>query len=101
MTEDLTLNCSLNSPIRVGWVVYTSLMILVYPIGIPAIFYLLLSDPRTLRKIRDSRRDRGNSDRLRVLGLLYHDYKPEHCRAEIGISLWRILMCGMIVYFTT
>ena len=101
LTEDLTLNCSLDSPIRVGWVVYTCLMILVYPVGIPAVFYLLLSNPRTLQEVRDPKRNEHNSGRLSVLKPLYDSYKPDHFRAEIGISLWRILMCGMIVFMVS
>ena len=63
-----------------------------YPIGIPVGVGIII-----FRHREEIKSGVGPSQFER----LYHDYKPEHCRAEIGISLWRILMCGMIVFMVS
>eukprot|EP00620_Florenciella_sp_RCC1587_P002415 CAMPEP_0182600144 /NCGR_PEP_ID=MMETSP1324-20130603/90840_1 /TAXON_ID=236786 /ORGANISM="Florenciella sp., Strain RCC1587" /LENGTH=852 /DNA_ID=CAMNT_0024818055 /DNA_START=113 /DNA_END=2671 /DNA_ORIENTATION=- len=102
LKADLTRSCptrhSSATDYEVGMVAYTALMIMVYPIGVPLSFYALLSRPTTLRKIKTRQRHQPRSKRMQTLHFLYGSYKPSHPRAEIVISLWRITMCGLIVF---
>ena len=89
LTSDMSLQCD-ASPTRVYMTLFTCLMIAVWPVGVPLVYFLLVSSPNTKDQIRRSQKatSEGNavvlSDRMRALGFLYLSYNSRHPYSECG-----------------
>lgn len=96
-TSDLTIECYTST--YTAYLVYSSFMILIYPIGIPMAFFALLYPKREL--IAERRWKEPLSVRLHKYRFLLEDYKPSHWHGEVVRSLMRVLLSGGVILFSS
>ena len=93
LRADYTIEC--DSPKHKAFQVYASLMMLVYPLGIPAIYAVLLFNNR-----RMLREENGREESLvaRSTSGLWKPYKPQRYYYEVIECSRRILLTGVVVF---
>ena len=93
LRADYTIEC--DSPKHRAFQFYASLMIIVYPLGIPAVYAALLFNNRRL--LRD---ENGREESLvaRSTSSLWKPYKPERYYYEVIECSQRILLAGGVVF---
>ena len=98
LTSDMSLECD-SSPTRVYMTFFACLMIAVWPVGVPLVYFFLVSRPSTMDHIRRSYKAMSEgkvvvvSDRMRALGFLYMSYSPRHPYSECGYKPEAISRC--------
>lgn len=113
LITDYTIECSGSE--YEYYVVYSSFMILIYPLGVPALYFALLYiyykqvNPPTLMVVRDSERDlvsaviiqqekiklRNTYEDLFVISFLYIAYEPRRWYFEILDCFRRLMMTAV------
>jgi hypothetical protein len=96
VTSDLSVEC--YTPTYTGYVVYSSFMLLLYPVGIPMAFFALLYPKRAL--IAERKGMEPLSEKLHKYRFLLEDYKPSHWHGEVVRSWMRVLLSGGVILFT-
>ena len=93
LRADYTIEC--DSPKHRAFQIYASLMMLVYPLGIPAMYTIVLFNNR--RMLRD---ENGREESLvaRSTSGLWKPYKPERYYYEVVECSRRILLAGVVVF---
>ena len=95
LRADYSLTCSTRA--HTAWKTYAGLMILVYPVGIPALFaWWLFSNRRDLVKVGSG--DGVGSDRLQPMRDLWAAYKPRRYYYEVVECGRRIALTGLGVF---
>ena len=90
---DFTIEC--DSPKHRAFQVYAGLMIMIYPIGIPALYAVLLfSNHHVLR----DEQGRGESAVASLTSELWKPYKPHRFYYEVIECGRRILLVGVVVF---
>ena len=93
LRADYTITC--DSPKHRALQIYASLMIVLYPVGIPTLYAcLLFSHRRTLQ----SERGREESPEVMPTLDLWKPYKPQHFYYEVVECGRRILLAGVVVF---
>lgn len=77
--------------------VYAGLMIVVYPLGIPAFYAFLLYRDRSVLMKSESKRG-ADSERVRPTSDLWTPYKPSMFFYEVIECMRRILLAGVVVF---
>ena len=93
LQADYTITC--DSPKHRALQIYASLMIFLYPVGIPTLYaYLLFRHRRILQN------ERGREESLEVMPtlVLWKPYKPQHFYFEVVECGRRILLAGVVVF---
>ncbi|GMI15300.1 hypothetical protein TrLO_g10494 [Triparma laevis f. longispina] len=72
--------------------------ILIYPVGIPALYTYELFKHREAIKDFENRR---TNDRIKHIAFLWRDYRPQYWWFEIYECFRRLSLTGMLVYFET
>ena len=100
LRADYSLTCSTG--IHAGMMAYAGLMILVYPVGIPAIYaWWLFSNRNDLAKVGApgaSTRDTSKLDHLQPMRDLWAPYKPHRYYYEVVECGRRIALTGLAVF---
>lgn len=92
LRADYSLACSAS--VHTAWKVYAGLMIVVYPIGIPAVFaWLLVSKRHDIAKV--SAGDKSALERLQPMRDLWEPYKPRVYYFEVVECGRRIVLTGL------
>ena len=95
LRADYSLTCSTST--HTAWKAYAGLMIVMYPVGIPAIFaWWLVSNRRDLVNVGSG--DGSNSDRLQPMRDLWEPYKPRRYYYEVVECGRRIILTGLGVF---
>jgi uncharacterized membrane protein len=83
LRSDLSIDC--NAEGREAWELYGYLMVAIFPVGVPLLYFVLLF------RMRDRLRgdDRMNDERLRGLVFLWEPYKKEYWWWEVFETLRR------------
>ena len=92
LRADYSLSCS--SKKHSGYVVYASVMVLVYPIGIPAVYTWWLARHR--HDLTDSGRE--TVARLQSFAHLWAAYRPSHFYYEVVECARRVALTGVAVF---
>lgn len=93
LRADYTILC--DSPKHKFFEVYASIMIAIYPVGIPALYIgLLLKDRRLLQ----DQKDREESLVVRPTSGLWQPYRPDRFYYEVIECARRILLAGVVVF---
>jgi hypothetical protein len=90
LRADYSLSCL--SPVRPGIITYGAVMLLVYPLGIPAVFAWLLV--RRKSKIKASVAERDEDEAIRGTCFLWEAYKPKYWWYEIFETARRLALTG-------
>jgi len=93
VTSDLSMQC--YTPKHQGFMVYSSFMLLVFPIGIPMGFFALLYPKREAIASRNFKEPL--SEKLQKYRFLLEDYKPSHWHGEVFRSWMRVILSGGVV----
>ena len=93
LRADYTIMC--DSPKHRALQIYASIMILLYPLGIPTLYACLLFRHR---RILQSERDREESLEVMPTLDLWKPYKPQHFYYEVAECGRRILLAGVVVF---
>jgi hypothetical protein len=90
LRSDLSIDC--NASGRGAWQAYGYLMVAVFPVGVPLMYWVLLY------RMRDRLRaeDRGEDEKLRGLVFLWEPYKKEYWWWEVFETLRRLAMTGLL-----
>lgn len=92
LRADYSLTCSTGA--HTAWEVYAGFMILVYPLGIPAVFaWLLVSNRHDIAKVGAG--DRSARQRLQPMRDLWEPYKPRRYYFEVVECGRRIALTGL------
>ena len=92
LRADYSLTCSTS--VHTAWKAYAGLMIMVYPIGIPAVFaWLLVSNRHSIAKA--SAGDRLALERVQPIKDLWEPYKPRRFFFEVVECGRRIILTGL------
>lgn len=95
LRADYSLTCSTRA--HTAWRAYAGLMILVYPVGVPAVFACwLVSNRHDLVKVGSG--DRSGWERLQPMRDLFEPYKPHRYYYEVVEFGRRILLTGLGVF---
>jgi hypothetical protein len=97
VTSDLSIDC--GSELYTGYFIYASFMLLIFPFGIPIVFFALLYPRRELISSRDP--DAPLIGRLQKFRFLVEDYKPSHWHGEIFRSYMRVSLAGGVIVMST
>ena len=89
---DYAINCDESS--YTLFAAYAGLMMLVYPIGVPALFAWLLA--RKKKHIMQPVADREEDNELAGIGFLFDNYKPSCWYFEIVVTVLRLLLTGVL-----
>jgi len=89
---DYAINCDESS--YTLFAAYAGLMMLVYPIGVPALFAWLLA--RKKKHIVQPVADREEDNELAGIGFLFDNYKPSCWYFEIVVTVLRLLLTGVL-----
>ena len=93
LRADYTIVC--DSPKHKAFQIYAGLVVMMYPIGIPALYAVLLfSNHHVLR----DEQDRGESAVARLTSDLWKPYKPHRFYYEVIECGRRILLVGVVVF---
>jgi len=79
---------------RMAWVVYAVLMLLVYPVGVIALYASLLFKNR--ERIKKPEAEREEDEGLRSLAFLYDAYEPKYWWFEVFETARRLAMTGVL-----
>ena len=93
LRADYSIEC--DSPKHRALQIYAGLMILLYPVGIPALYASLLFSNRGL--LQDSQR-RKESPVVRATSELWKQYKPKMFYYEVIECCRRLLLAGVVVF---
>ena len=101
LVTDYTLSC--DSAKHDGYVLFASVALLVYPIGIPILYAKLLHDAKDSIRPRAetmvaAMRARSGDKSLAPIAFLFKYYSPDHWYWEVGDSVRRVLMTGGLVF---
>ena len=93
LRADYTITC--DSPKHRALQIYASLMIFLYPVGIPTLYACLLF---THRRILQN--EKGREESLEVMSTLdlWKPYKPRHFYFEVVECGRRVLLAGVVVF---
>ena len=94
LRADYTIDC--DSTRHRAFQIYAGLMILVYPLGIPVCYALLLFSSR---HVLGDEKDREESLVARSTSDLWKPFKPERFYYEVIECGRRILLAGVVVFF--
>ena len=95
LRADYSLTCSTIA--HTAWKAYAGLMIVVYPIGVPAVFaWWLISNRHDLAKVGSG--DSSGWDRVQPMRDLFEPYKPHRYYYEVVEFGRRILLTGLGVF---
>ena len=94
LRADYTITC--DSPKHRALQIYASLMIFLYPVGIPTLYACLLFRHR---RILQSERDREESLEVMPTLVIWKPYKPQHFYYEVVECGRRVLLTGVAVFF--
>jgi hypothetical protein len=93
LRADYGISCSGSSGVTYWfWASYAGLMLLVYPIGIPAMYTCILFSNR--EKISEGVDKREENEKLMSLAFLFDAYKPEFWWFEIFETFRRLALTG-------
>ena len=93
LRADFTIVC--DSPKHKAFQIYAGLMVMIYPIGIPALYAVLLfSNHHVLR----DEQGRGESAVASLTSDLWKPYKPHRFYYEVIECSRRILLAGVVVF---
>jgi len=79
---------------RTLWVAYAVLMLLVYPVGVIALYASLLFKNR--ERIKMPEKERGEDEGLQSLAFLYDAYEPQYWWFEVFETARRLAMTGVL-----
>ena len=77
-----------------SFAVYSGLMILIYPIGVPLLFAYLLFKKR--ERIKKPTEERETDEELLGMEFLFDNYKPQFWYFEIVVTVLRLLLTGVL-----
>ena len=89
---DYAINCDEGSYSL--FAAYAGLMIIVYPVGVPALFAWLLA--RKKKHIMQPVAEREEDNELAGIGFLFDNYKPSCWYFEIVVTVLRLLLTGVL-----
>ncbi|GMI06915.1 hypothetical protein TrLO_g13170 [Triparma laevis f. longispina] len=92
LRADLSINC--NNGNRGLWLVYEVSMVMVFPVGVVAMYFYLLLKNRAA--IMEPVEIRSENEKLRDLRFLFDPYKPEFWYFEVVETLKRLMMTGVL-----
>lgn len=93
LRADYRIDC--NSSKHKAFEFFAGIMVLVYPVGIPAFYAYLLY---TNRQILQNKAERQTSDNVQPISDLWVPYKPDRFYYELVECLRRILLTGVVVF---
>lgn len=93
LRADYRIQC--DSPTHRGWQLYAAFMVVVYPVGIPVAYSILLSRHR--RRLTNMR-SREHDARIRPILQLWAPYRPSRYYYEIVECVRRISLTGVVVF---
>lgn len=97
LRADYSLECTSSG--HKAWMAYAGLMIVVCPIGIPAVFaWWLVSNRHDLLKVKIGGGNSSSSDRLKPMRDLWEPYKPRRYYDEVVDCGRRIALTGLGVF---
>ncbi|CAM9335907.1 unnamed protein product, partial [Choristocarpus tenellus] len=94
LRADYSLSCNTNRHLM--FKIYAGVMILVYPIGIPFLYGVLLFRHR--HALRSHGVDRGENVRLKAFSDLWGPYKPKVFYYELVECFRRVMLTGLVVF---
>ena len=89
---DYGIDCS--SSAYKTYAIYSGLMVLVYPIGIPLVFWFLLIKKKD--HINKPVAEREKDEDLFGIEFLYDNYKPNFWYFEVVVTVFRLLLTGVL-----
>ena len=92
LIADYSIDCS--SGAYNMYSVYSGFMILIYPVGIPMVFGTLLVKMKD--HINKPVADREKDDELFGMEFLFDNYKPEFWYFEVVVTVFRLLLTGVL-----
>ena len=95
LVADVTSSC--ESASYAGWLIYTSFCFIIYPLGIPAWFYVTLYHKKDAIKALD--RTKRVPPKLQKYEFLFVDYRSDYWHGETARSIMRVILSGFVVTF--
>ena len=105
LAQDYKIDCDVGDYPRL-YAPYAYLMILVYPVGVPALYFLLLKQvqshvfPDTGDELRDVRlRTTVFADKIEHVKFLFRSYEPRCWWWEIFETARKLSLTGMVIFY--
>ena len=92
LRKDYSLSCLAND--RWWWEAFSKLMIVVFPVGVPSIYFLLLW--RKKERIKVPAEERQADEGLLSLSFLFDAFKPEYWYFEVVETIRRLALTGLL-----
>jgi len=92
MIADYSIDCDESA--YSSFAIYSGIFIMLYPVGIPLFYTVLLWRRKAL--IMEDVKEREGSEELRGLEFLFENYKPEYWYFEVVLTVLRLLLTGIL-----
>ena len=105
LDADLSLQCTDTDgqmvPLHAWMVTFASLMMLVFPLGIPSMYFVLIKKHEDGIRALDDLSGMPCPDELKHIEQLFKDYDTKSPYGEVKLCIYRIVMCSLVALFST